>query len=314
MGNENQKKVSLAFVFLIFFKANGAISATGESSSIFFPKVEKVQGKTWVVTADNVRKLAQKNMELKGSAKFEVEKNAEVTVKIDPDRSLTVFSNSEVNIPTISWDDGQASIIELKKGVMKWNTNENKPRYTVLFKSDLFNLIAESGTFVILYDPLQIRAELRSYFGKIEFSAMNGEHAFIVSKGQKGIFQGIKEQGEIIYDILLEGKKVPRGELKGPLQMSKNELYEYSDAAERKKQEVKLKKILDEKKRIAELRKVQICVDPYAKYNECSWTWQGAQCIRSRCDAGGNWGNPTVLTGQQASACKKDPVIGPCDY
>ena len=70
----------------------------------------------------------------------------------------------------------------------------------------------------------------------------------------------------------------------------------------------------------------QICEKPLAELNQCQWSCEdnpkksktcavenGAKCVRSRCNANGQWAEAYELPNDK-NRCGLKPVVDACDY
>ncbi|MEY4617690.1 MAG: hypothetical protein RJB66_2650 [Pseudomonadota bacterium] len=143
-----------------------------------------------------------------------------------------------------------------------------------------------------------------------------------IQVGEKGEFVGVPEADGPAFDILLKGRKAIRGHLKGPETMTAEVL-----SSLRSKYEIAQRKA--EKKVVPRPKPGQICVSPFAKYNECLWVCKNnpsgkkecqvqsprVECIREKCLANGQWGDRKALKGAAKMSCKTAvQKLGPCDY
>jgi hypothetical protein len=179
-------------------------------------------------------------------------------------------------------------------------------------------------------DPQKAYAEVRMFKGHMEFSCLNGDESVKVRAGQKAGFQGVLEEGQVAYDILLKGRKIPRGKLTGVSALTKEESAPFVEA-EMKRKKAEALKAQQEQAEIEQKKQAgQICEGPLGKFNQCAWVCEGnpkkekkscvisdpqVQCVRRRCNANGEWAEDTVLDAEKAQVlCKAQPVVAPCDY
>ncbi len=294
-----------------------------------YPLIQEVRGKVLLVGMDNKSISAKKGMALKGRAEIETGPQSTVKISWDGQRELTLFENSQIRVPAIAWETGEAPVVLLQRGQMQWQALNTKT-YNVALHSDLFEFIAPAATFKISYNPEKAFSEIQVQEGQVDFSCMNGDEAVPVKKGQRAGFQGILEEGKVAYDILLKGRKIPRGKLTAVTEIDPAELQAQTKA------EAALKKAdlaRAQKKRLEAGRQRlpgQICAAPFAKFNECAWTCEGnpkgekklcqvtrpqVGCVRRRCNANGEWAEDTRLDAEKAQVlCKAQPQVAPCDY
>lgn len=317
------------FSGLIFLFVLGS-SMTSLAEAPRYPHVIDYHGKLLVTTKGQVEVKIEKNVLLRESAVIETHEDSYLKIQWDPVRYVVVEPKTKLSIPNISWETGEAPILILDQGSVHWD-QAARAEYNVVLKSSLFEFIAPIGNFVLSIDLAKAYTEIKVIKGSMEFFPMNGEHTVNVQTGQKAFFQGILDGNDVAYDVLLKGKKIPRGKLSEVFPFTKEEAALYSEQRqEMLKKESQLRES-EEKARLAKIHAGMVCKNPYAKLNQCAWVCKNnprsekrscrvapkgsAECVRSRCDVNGRWSDPTVLSGIKASLqCKIDPVVAACDY
>ncbi|MNK22811.1 hypothetical protein D3C87_410920 [compost metagenome] len=295
-----------------------------------YPMITEVQGQAWVTGKDGKRIFAKRKQALIEQAQIETSLSSRVKIDLDGQRSFIVQEASEVMLPAISWESGQAPVLLLKKGAVRWQQPAKERPYNVAVRSDLFEFIPPAGDYVFIFEPSRAYAEVRVFDGGMEFSALNGEDSVWVKAGQQVGFQGVLEGGQIAYDVLLKGKKIPRGKLTAVVALDKNDLkLEEARIQALKKEEARKKAAVQNALDKAQ-REGIICEAPKARLNECSWICEknpkgekkacltsrpDVSCTRRRCNANGQWAEDTVLSAEiGGTVCRPQVVIAPCDY
>lgn len=322
------KKALLSFILGSVFFAGLSVFAQNPPK---YPALTHWQGQAWVTAKDGVRRLVKSRQVLREKAVVETSLSAEVRIQMDAKRTLTLLGNSEISLPVISWETGEAPVVLLKSGSFRWlQKDKSKSDYNIALTSDLFQFISPDGEYVFIMEPNKAYAGVKVIQGSMEFSAMNGEESATVKAGQQVGFQGVLESGEIAYDVLLKGRKIPRGRLTEVVQIDKKELNRVADEARKRKQaeQAEVARKAAAKARASE--EGRICSRPSGKFNECVWTCinnpkgekknclvqrSGTTCVRQRCNANGQWAEDTVLSAEKASImCKAEPIVAACDY
>lgn len=295
-----------------------------------YPAIREWQGDVWVTGKDGKRQKVASKLVLREKALLETSLEGQVKVQLDEKRTFTLLGSGELSLPVISWETGDAPVLILKNGELYWQQALHvKGAFNVALRSDLFEFLAPPGSYVLKIDPKQAFAGVKIFEGQMEFSALNGDESVRVKTGQQAGFQGVLEGGEIAYDVLLKGKKIPKGQLTAVTDMDAKELAKFAEA-ERKKLEQAAKEKAKGKAAKEQMKRAgMICMNPPAKFNECAWVCAknpkgekkgcnfaaGAQCERQRCNANGVWAELTVIDAEKASnLCGVKPVVGPCDY
>lgn len=295
-----------------------------------YPAIREWQGQVWLTGKDGKRLQVRSKQVLREKALLETSATAQVKVQLDEKRSFTLLGSGEVSLPVISWESGEAPVVLLKSGDLYWMQNpKEKGPYNVAVRSDLFEFLAPPGNYILSINPGKAFAGVKMLEGSMEFSALNGEESVVVKSGQQVGFQGVLEGGDIAYDVLLQGKKIPKGHLTAVAPVDAHELTKAADAEKKRLQDVARKQAKDKAALAQAKREGVICSNPPAKFNECAWTClnnpkkekknclisAGATCQRQRCNANGDWAEQTPIDAEKASTvCKAQPVVAPCDY
>ncbi|MEK6772770.1 MAG: hypothetical protein AABY64_02410 [Bdellovibrionota bacterium] len=269
--------------------------------------------------------LATKNEKVRGQAIFHTDAGSEIVLQIEPKIQMKIYPESEVYVPLISWDTGKLEQFSLKSGRIRWHSEVNTK---IKMDSDLFESVMPMGTFFIFYNRKAPQIQILSFKGQIEFHEKHGEESLILGEGKKAHFLGKLEEGEIAYDILLNGRKIPKGQKSQIEDISAEEVKSYSLEEEMKViEQVRKKRLVESHK--APVRKNEICKKPNGIFNECAWICEGnpknqtrcrmdlakVRCVRSRCNANGEWAEPfEVDRASGAKLCQLRPVVQACDY
>lgn len=296
-----------------------------------YPFVVEVKGAVRWFDKDQKEGKAKLKQVLIERAAFETGVGAQVTVQLDEKRRFMVLADSRVELPSISWESGEAPVVLLKRGSLRWQEEVGK-RYNIALRSDLFEFLSPVGDFVFSFHPEEVWAEVRVIRGSMEFSAMNAEDTALVTAEQKCRFQGVREGGEIVYDVLLKGKKIPRGKLGLVENFTAEEKKLYSEARRKKLEAAERRRRVEveQQKQVAARSKDDICTGPAAKLNQCVWVCENnpksekklcrlerpeVRCVRKRCNANGEWAEATEVSREKGGQlCGPQPVVRACDY
>ena len=319
------KKTKLVFILLLTFAAGLSQAALPKT-----PQVVEFGGQVWVTGKDGKRTEVKSKIVLREKAVIETSLAGFVKVKLDDTRQFMVLGASEVSLPVIGLDRGEAPILILKSGSFRWQQTVEKAPFNIAIRSDLFEFLAPPGDFIFTMEPGRAFAGVKVISGEMNFSALNGEESVPVKAGQQAGFQGVIEGKEIAYDVLLQGRKIPRGKLTAAVPLDSKDLSQFAEEA-KIRERAENARIAQEKKKQESIRKEgKICSNPGARFNECSWvcvgnpksekkkclaTQSGVSCVRSRCNANGDWADATPLDAEKASTfCSAKPLVAPCDY
>lgn len=290
------------------------------------PQILAVHGAVWVQNARDDKKFpAKAGVVLREKAVLETGPSSSLKIRLKSGTEITMLDSTHVVLPGISWDDGDVPIFILEKGKVHWTADVASK--TTLLKTPLYELTPPKGDFVFRFDPSTVQGEVQVVQGVIVFGAINAETSVTLKERQKSTFQGALEEGEIAYDLLLKGRKIPRGTLGPAAPMNDEDLKPFFEEERRIQEDAKrrAKQALEQKK--AESREGVICKNPRGRFNECAWVCEGtkkgskncggpnAHCIRQRCNANGEWADRQVLPEDEGrQLCKLKPVLKACDY
>lgn len=322
------KRSHLAKVFFLLMPWFACV--TGAKTPLY-PKIAEWQGQAWVTGKDGKRQVLRSKSVLHEKALLETSLVGQVKVQLDEKRSFILLSGSQLSIPVISRETGEAPILFLKSGEMRWQQElSTKGSYNVALRSDLFEFIPPPGDYLLAIYPDKAYASVKVFQGAMEFAGLNGEESAKVAVGQQVGFQGVLEGGEIAYDVLLKGKKIARGRLTPVSAIDAAEFAKVVEVERKLQKSAALKKQEAQSIQGKVTREGVICQDPPAKFNECAWVCLnnpkkekkaclvgagGAICVRRRCNANGLWADEITLNAEKYSnSCKAQPVVAPCDY
>ncbi len=316
---------SLLLIFLL--ACNSVVSAASGAKGVSVlelkgrPLIEKRKDESSIFSKTQLRKKEL----IRGSGSIHTDAKSEILLQLEPGIELKVYPDTEVTFPLIRWEDGRSDEFILKHGKVRW---QSQGKSQIMLKSDLFESTLPEGIFVVIYEPAAPRVQLLALKGEAEFQEKNGEESVKVSAGKKVEFLGHREDGEIAYDVLLQGRKIPKGKKSAIEDLSKEDKQLFSIEAEKKSLEASKKKSkTNEGKNSA--RKNEICKRPGGTFNECRWVCENnpkdqrrcrldlskVRCVRSRCNANGEWAESYELTpAAGTSICKPYPVVQACDY
>lgn len=276
-----------------------------------FPKIQELSGHVEDLSTQPTRNLIKTDRILEKFHTRLSDPTSRIVIELYDDLELEAYSGTEFLLPNISWETRQISDIQLLKGWIQLDSQSEK-HSQLKIKSPLFEIPVLKGNFVFYFDPETTRAGLLVFQGEVVFGGLNADETVIVKAGEKVEFQGVKEEGEISFDLLLKGRKVPKGTLRKVQKITNEEFKKYSP-------EDKKKKNL-ERQRIAKLNSLKnqessvgsVCRGPSAPLNYCKWSLKSqGQCIRERCTAGGLWKDAQAVSFQK---CDKKPYVKSCDY
>lgn len=218
---------------------------------------------------------------------------AQTKIQLHPHITLTAYENTEFEIPFINWDTRQFKEIKLAKGVIRLEVDAIPFEFT--FSTPFFQINPPVGQWVVAMDTERALVDVLSLKGELELTSLNSEDKTSIKTGERVTFRGLLEEGEISYDLLLHGRKVPKGKWTEVQKLTLAEDRAYSLAAEKqRKSQTEKQKALAQKKQLKK-QAGQTCRNPMGDFNECYWKKENEQCIRSRCAADATWKDSQVV-------------------
>jgi hypothetical protein len=238
-------------------------------------------------------------------------KGAETKIQLHPHIVLTAFENTEFEIPVISWETRQFKEIKLTQGLLRLEVDDVPFDFQLL--TPFFEFRPPPGMWVVNIAPDRALADILSFKGDLEVTSLNSEDKVNLHSGQKVTFRGIIEEGEIAYDLLLKGRKIPKGHWLAVEKLSVTDQKNYSLAAEKKRFELENQAHLKAARAEQKRQSNSTCQKPAGDFGDCQWKKEAEGCIRTRCTADGLWKDRQVVG---ASLCdpKGKSQIHKCDY
>lgn len=315
----------------MIFLLSLALMAPAKSETVLkYPQLAYQTGFAEVQSATDMKYRKPKVKEIyRDRALLRTGPGGSLEILIDEHRRMTILPDTQVLLPRITWETGQVGNIVIQTGEIYFQqtSDAGKP---VNIKSDLFDIVSPVGQYKLSYYPHRGVAEAKVFSGKMEFSALNSESSATVTAGKKVVFEGILEDGELAFDILLKGRRIPKGTLGKVEDISASEMKAFSNEELDKQRKADLKRLADEKAKKEAMAPGVLCKNPFAKLNECAWiclknkkgakskcmtSEPGVSCVRRRCNLNGVWAEETVLEAAEGAVkCQASAQVAPCDY
>lgn len=294
-----------------------------------------------VTLSDATVVALKKDLHLHKDFKLKTTKNQFAKISLGHFFELSVFGDSEVEVSSkdpafpdegflVNLVNGQIYVHSIDSKEIK---NIKKPELRL--KSDFFDWVIDQNTDPSKEVNLSIKINREtpsiSFCNKqkpFEISLFEHEKKILLDASEGIIFQG-KNQNEgaglsadkstphIAYDILLNGRKIPKGEWLEKSKCSFDDLTQLEnsliqkEADEKAKHNARTVKIKTQKS--AQDSKF-LCHKPYGQLNDCAWILSGKSCVRTRCDAEGKWTDRAILSIQKSVLCTAEYQILPCGY
>lgn len=275
----------------------------------FYPQILEIEGQVQDFSQVPTRNLKLKDRVLE-SFHAKISADGRILIDLYEGVALEGYASAEFEMPNISWETRQISELQLLNGrvLVEKKQTENPP---LKVKSALFEFVMPVGEVALYFDAQKAYTEILVTEGELVFGALNADETVSLKKGQKVSFQGVIEDGEISYDLLLKGRKVPKGKLNSVQMMTSEDFQNFSFQQRRAKIENQRKLQLKKKEQSLQSVQKNICTKPSAQMNQCVWKQEKASCIRRRCTAGGLWKDPQVVGDLE---CQTKKTVQECDY
>lgn len=310
----------ITIVGFFIFISNSSVAAGAAASG---PRILSSVGKVEIWGAQDRPVQLKQQVVLIEKAKIQTGPGAWVMIEVSPNEQIVVAPESLILIPVISLEDGSIERIELQTGAFRLMNLKNHPRVVLTpLSRDAYSEV----DLVFELSGSQDHITVRVLEGRTSFRGLENEESVLITQGQKATFIGKKEDGIIMFDTLIGGRKVARGVTSRVVRFEKEEIEKWKNGLSQLVGVAK-KKVVQKKSEV--LLKGAICRGPAAKLNQCVWRCVGnpkeektrcfagkipnVQCVRERCDARGQWVDRTELFGSQMS-CLAQGRVEACDY
>jgi hypothetical protein len=317
-------RIWIYFLFLLVLAPN----LMAAKKKIRYPLIQSVQGSATLVddSVKIINREAQhsektKNLKsgsnLKDKAWLRTGERSELQIALSKEATLILESETEVLIPAINWQDGDVREIRVLKGQIRVLCQTGCDRN---FVTGISNTVLPPGDFLLSYNPKGPAVSLAVLTGEVSFRGLENENSVLLKAGESAQFVGVMENDELAFDILLKGRKVAKGRLENVTKISAEELATYQKKDDSRKKSLK-------KAPKVQRKSSQICDKPLGELNQCAWSCednpknaktcavnQGAHCVRTRCNANGQWAEKEILPASQQTKCGLKAIVDSCDY
>jgi hypothetical protein len=232
-------------------------------------------------------------------------------IQLSSKMRITAFGPGEFEIPYVNWENGHFRHFKIESGAIRFENSKGSEE--VELETPFFKIPAPPGAWVFRMLPDLALADVMALEGDLDLAIDGTDEKVTIKSGEKATFRGVLEEGEIAYDLLLEGRKVPKGRWEKPRSIGKEDLARYSLEAEKRKE-------AEEKRRRLKARNEQesglnrtLCVRPAGNLNECLWKKSQGVCQRFRCAADGKWKDPQTADSSFCSGPAQG-FVKTCDY
>jgi hypothetical protein len=238
-------------------------------------------------------------------------------IKFSDNSHLVVYKQTLVKMPHIGWEVGKVSDVQLQSGSIRWVCSRD---CETQFSTDISKNTFSAGDYLLEYNPKIPLVSLSVLTGSAGFSGLDNELSASLQSGDKVSFKGLLENQEPAFDILLEGRKIAKGQLLPVEKIDLKNIERLEKVSQKKKA---IQKIKPKAVRTGDI----ICLNPSGKFQQCLWACEGrgkhktsecqlsetVKCIRKRCDANGQWSDPVSLPSAE-NKCRDKSFVDSCDY
>lgn len=307
-----------ALTFPLHVRAAESVSV--KKTKVEFPRLCGVAGGPAIVQNGTALKGKLASQRLQEKLLITTDETSRVCLEVDAGLKMSVFSKSSVFIPVIDRETGQVEEIELLRGKVLFEknaTSQNVRMTSALYREDL-----PTGKFVLEFDPEAANIRASVIEGELPFRGLETEVTSRLTGGETQAFLGEQQEGKIQYDTLLQGRQVARGQLGAKTKLAESDLKRLLSFFE-----IKTKKPVDSGLKLKPSKMGSLCKMPNATFNECLYRCQGnprgektcdlsnpkVSCVRLRCLANGEWGDPFEFPKSKAP-CEPQDLVKSCDY
>ena len=306
-------KLLLSFMWMLLLIISQGVSA--------FPRVQSFENSPVLVYENKVQVSLKPSLQLQMPFALATANKDEIKIQLNGFDSITVYEKSKVQVLDLNLESGFVNDLYFMSGKIRYSTLfrvSDKTVDVITLRTPFFDLKVNGLVdFYIDLDMSKPQVNVRVIKGVLPLEFFSYETKVSLKAGEMVTFVGemADDKQGIKYDVLLEGKKIPRGTLS---EIQKFDLSGYLAEEDRaKKTEINRKKQI-ERRRLEKIRKQKeyedsfLCKKPFGQKDQCAWKLESGKCFRKRCNVSGQWGD---LTERPASAnCKQDWFVTSCDY
>lgn len=251
-----------------------------------------------------------------------------VKLKLGQDFYITVFPESEIKVLGYEQENNGYDIYEvmfLRGQFLVRNGSHADQDLQIKYTSDFFSWVStEKSVLKHFYVDLNIQSATAKFCAgdfELKVQLFDFETQQVLSPSEGISFQGISENGKLVFDHLLEGRKSPKGKWSEKYKCDLVQILK--KAQELEKNEVNLiKKTTQAKKLLLKKEKEEydksLCHLPNGQLNQCHWKTEKGNCVRYRCNGNGDWAEKFVLPTSQKKTCVErlnaKNTVDNCDY
>lgn len=285
-----------------------------------WPVIGGVDGKVEVKTGKPETTVpAKKGLVLREKGLFTSEAGAVARIDLSPTDSIFVYPNTRFDLLAIDFEKGSVEGMSLHSGKIRVVIGSDAVR---MFQSPLHADNLSRGDYLFEMLPKEANLKVEVLRGSLSFRGLEGERYEPLQEKDSTYFQGVLENGEIAYDILMHGKKIARGNIGKITRLKDGDIKQCLAPLSTLEKTY----VIPKSKLPPPPDPRLICKDPGARFDQCSWVCVGGadgakkcapgggrKCVRKRCSAQGQWVEAYELRAQEWK-CESQPIIAKCDY
>lgn len=181
---------------------------------------------------------------------------------------------------------------------------------------------------LLMPDHIELFIDLDMKVPSVTLSVMKGsllvhfydyEKKVTLKQNQRVTFVGLKNsEGTVLYDYLLDKRKVPKGKMHAVVKVNQKEAYKYLQEFLTEEEKRKTSEEAERIRKTKTENKKYVCFDPKGMRDQCFWKMIDGVCYRFRCNASGEWSDQTERIFSDSLARQKcyenNAVATSCDY
>ena len=326
-------QIIFSFLFTIGFLQTAQAQVKLEYA-FGFPNIRLINEKQQTLTPQLAKKIFVKDFKIttKGSefVKLNINRDYEINIFDDSDLDFMLIRDEmstkketerELQVYKITMNSGQILIKRLDQGAQQLTVPKDLRIESDFFQWDLFDKKRSSLELMISLNPSIPQVRFCNARPEYTIKLYDHEKEVKLKSFEEVTFVGVLEKERVAYDLLLQGKKIPKGNWDKSKICSFAELNE-KETAFRLQQEQRRRDAnisADARKKLKQENDARfLCHEPYGQFNDCWWKNESQICVRYRCNADGKWASRTELTRKQMHFCTdkeaaKQPV-NKCNY
>jgi hypothetical protein len=236
-----------------------------------------------------------------------------ISFSLHKDFKVKLFPHSEV-VMKVGMNANEPITFNFRKGKIYF---KNNPKAFAFEIDKFFKFSVDPGDFMVEFDETTKNAIFTTFDAEQKIQVEEDDRINLLKKNHQISFTPEWSDGEIVYDFLLNNRKIPKFQLRQePVEMS----HKLADSEWKAKEKPKSKNVVVEEVNKENLEKAitqnkenkNICTKPKGAYTNCYWIKKDKKCLRFYCNLNGEWSQKTEF--RQAPDCPSTAKILPCEW